>query len=65
MVGDANCDGNVDPIDTMFILQWSAWLLAALPCSANADASRNGGVDPLDALLILQFSSGLIGTLPP
>ncbi len=65
LVGDANCDGNVDPIDAAFILQWSARLLAALPCHANADASGNGGVDPLDALLILQFRSGFIGTLPP
>ncbi|MCH8949266.1 MAG: hypothetical protein IIB87_02680 [Chloroflexi bacterium] len=65
LVGDANCDGNVDPIDAVFILQWSARLLAALPCPANADASENGIVDPLDAVLILQFSSGLIDTLPP
>ena len=65
LVGDANCDGSVDPIDAAFILQWSTRLLAALPCLVNADASGNGGVDPLDAALILQFSSGLIRTLPP
>ncbi|MCH8064959.1 MAG: dockerin type I repeat-containing protein [Chloroflexi bacterium] len=65
LVGDANCDVNVDPIDAAFILQWSARLLAVLPCPANADASGNGIVNPLDAALILQFSSRLIGTLPP
>ena len=67
LVGDANCDGIVNPVDSTFILQLSAGLLGALPCPQNGDASGDGVTNPLDSALILQFSAGLIDSLasPP
>ena len=63
-VGDASCNGTVDPLDAALILQFAAGLTPALPCPSQADASRDGVVDPLDAALVLQFSAGLIDALP-
>ena len=65
VVGDANCSGTVDALDPLFILQFGAGLLGALPCLLEADANLSGGVDAIDATLILQFIAGLIGSLPP
>lgn len=61
---DVNCDGSTNVIDATIILQYSAGLLASLPCLANGDADGDGTIDPLDALLILQLVSGLIDSLP-
>jgi len=63
--GDADCNGVVNSLDAVLILQQSAGLLASVPCPANADANEDGGVNSLDAALVLQFSAGLISTLPP
>ncbi len=65
VVGDADCSGFVDALDPLFILQFGAGLLGALPCLLEADANLSGGVDAIDATLILQFIAGLIGSLPP
>jgi hypothetical protein len=64
-VGDASCDGRVDPLDAALILQLAAGLTPALPCSNRGDANGDGITNPLDAALILQFSAGLINRLPP
>jgi glucose/arabinose dehydrogenase len=63
--GDANCDGSINSIDAALVLQLTAGLIDALPCSGNADASGDGTVNAVDAALILQYSAGLIGHLPP
>ncbi len=62
--GDANCDGRVDSIDSLLILQYTAGLVATLPCPQAADVTNSGAVGPIDATLILQYSSGLLPALP-
>lgn len=64
-VGNTNCQGGVDAVDAVLILQFSAGLLDVLPCADAADVDDDGIVNPLDAALILQFVAGLIGSLPP
>ncbi len=63
LLGDANCNGTVNPIDAALILQINAGLLNALSCADNADVNRDGSIDPVDAALILQFSARLLGSL--
>ncbi len=63
-VGDASCNGTVDPLDAALILQFAAGLTPALPCPSRADASGDGTVNPLDAALVLQFAGGFIDALP-
>lgn len=64
-VGDVNCNGIVDSIDPLLILQFSASLLQSLSCESAADVDLNGLINSLDALIILQFIAGLIASLPP
>lgn len=64
LVGDANCDGLVNAIDSALILQNVAGLLASLPCGAAADANADAAINAIDSALILQLSAGLIGHLP-
>ncbi len=61
VVGDANCDLAVTSIDAALILQFTAGLLADLPCSGDTNA--NGSVDAIDAALVLQFTAGLLENL--
>ena len=63
--GDANCDGSINSIDAALVLQLTAGLLDALPCTGNADANGDGDLTSVDAALILQYSAGLLGHLPP
>ncbi len=65
LVGDANCNGRVDPIDAAVILQYDAGLISSLPCMGNADVNGDVTVGPIDAALILQYDAGLIDSLPP
>jgi hypothetical protein len=55
IAGDANCDGVISSVDAVLVLQYSAGLLAAFPCDANADIDHDGAVTSLDAALILQL----------
>jgi len=64
-VGDANCDGIVNPVDAALILQHIVGRLSALPCETASDVNGDAVINPLDSLLILQFAAGLIHTLPP
>lgn len=61
--GDANCSGAVDSIDVAFVLQFTAGLLAELPCEQAADVNGDGSIDARDATLILQFIAGLLTAL--
>jgi len=65
VVGDGNCDGNVNAVDAALVLQKTAALVATLPCQGNADVNQDGVVDARDAALILQFVAGLLDQLPP
>ena len=62
--GDVDCDGRVNSIDALFILQFNAALMPALPCPEAADVNGDGRIDSIDALLILQFQDCLICPLP-
>ena len=62
--GDVDCDGIVSSIDAVLVLQFSAGLLALLPCQQNADLTGETFViDARDATLILQITAGLL-TVP-
>jgi len=61
--GDATCDGLINAVDALFVLQFSAALLANLPCQQNGDVDGSGVVDVIDAALILQLDAGFIDTL--
>ena len=64
--GDVDCDGRVNSIDALYILQFHAALMPALPCPEAADVNGDGSVDSIDALLILQcLACGPLETLPP
>ena len=65
LVGDANCNGGVDSLDALFILQFSAGLLPSLGCPQNADANGDGEVSSLDAALVLQYAAGLLPAPQP
>ncbi len=62
--GESLCDGVVDSIDALVVLQYSAGLIVSKPCSASADVNRDGSIDALDASLILQHVAGLLPDLP-
>ena len=65
LVGDVNCDGTVNAIDSVLILQLVAGMLDELSCPENADTNADGSTNAIDATLVLQFSAGLLGELPP
>ncbi len=63
-VGDVDCDGRMNSIDAVLVLQRDADLIASLPCQDAADVNADGAIDSLDATLILQYDVGLIDSLP-
>lgn len=65
LIGDANCDSIVNPLDAALILQLSAGLIGSLPCPAKGDTNGDGLTNPLDSALVLQLSAGLIDSLAP
>ena len=59
--GDANCDGELNPVDATLVLQLQAGLFETLPCeNAAADFNLDGSVNSIDATLILQVVAELI-----
>jgi len=60
LLGDVNCNGEVNAIDAQLVLQYVAQLIASLACLENADVDGDGDVTPIDAALILQQEAGLI-----
>lgn len=65
LLGDANCDGSINSLDSALVLQYDAGLISSLPCQTAADVNLDGMVGSLDATLILQFTAGLLGSLSP
>jgi hypothetical protein len=58
--GDANCDGVVNSVDALIVLQFVARLRTSVPCPDLADVDDNGRISAIDAALILQIHAGLI-----
>jgi alpha-tubulin suppressor-like RCC1 family protein len=64
-LGDTNCDGRIDGLDTLNALQKAAGIQPPhAPCIENADLNGDGQVDAAEAILILKFSIGLLHALP-
>ncbi|MCH8009697.1 MAG: hypothetical protein IIC91_12630 [Chloroflexi bacterium] len=53
-VGDANCDGRIDSVDALLVLQLHAGLISEV--CGDVDVNGDGDVNSLDAMLILQNS---------
>lgn len=56
-LGDADCDGEVNSIDALLVLQLHAGLTPTLPCPGAGDVNGDGRVDSVDAALILQLDA--------
>lgn len=60
LIGDVNCDGLANSIDSALVLQYGAGVLRSLPCQRNADVNHDGSINAVDAALILQREAGLV-----
>ena len=63
-IGDANCDGERNALDSILMLQLFANLKVSVPCQNVADVNGSGVIGPVDAMLVLQFDAGLLSHLP-
>ncbi|MEX0682670.1 MAG: hypothetical protein WD904_04050 [Dehalococcoidia bacterium] len=57
-LGDADCSGSVNPVDSLLILRQDA-ALGDVPCADLADVQCDGDIDPVDSLQILRWDGGL------
>ena len=58
--GDVNCDGRIDSLDALAVLQFEAGLLDKLIFPDGGDSNEDGKINSIDALLILRFDAGLM-----
>jgi hypothetical protein len=63
-LGDANCDGVVNTLDTLAVLEYDSGVLASNDCIPHGDVDCDGNVVPADALSIAKYSAALIANLP-
>jgi hypothetical protein len=54
LMGDVDCDGWVNSIDALLILQYHAALIDSLPCLGSADMGGDGRIDSIDAFWVLK-----------
>ena len=54
-LGDVNCDGTANSIDSLLILQFDAGLIPSLACIQDADVNEDGFINAIDAALLIQF----------
>ena len=64
-IGDVNCDGTANSIDSFLILQFDAGLIPSLACIQDADVNEDGFINAMDAALLIQFCACPIESLPP
>lgn len=64
-LGDVNCDGTTNSIDSALILQFDAGLVPSLACVQDADVNEDGFINAIDAALLIQFCACPIENLPP
>lgn len=63
ILGDANCDAEVDVLDAQHILQYHAGIIPTVRCPDNADVTGNGEINAIDSLVVLWMDAGLIDAL--
>ncbi len=63
-MGDVNCDGAINAVDALLILQASAGLARRLACGQNVDVNGDGSINAVDVAIVLQYVAGLIPALP-
>ncbi len=59
MVGDPDCDGSVDSVDSLLALRFVARLEGFGDCISSADVDDDHDIDSVDALFILKDVAGL------
>jgi hypothetical protein len=60
LAGDANCNGRVDSVDALMILQRVAGLVGNLRCPSVDDVNHDSRLDARDAALVLQYIVGYV-----
>ncbi len=63
--GDVECDGDLDVVDALAVLRFTAALGPFAECLNVADVNCDGLVGAVDALLIQRHVAGLPVALPP
>lgn len=58
-LGSVNCDADVDAVDALLVLRFSANIQPAAQCIDAGDVQCDGDIDALDALQILRSVAGL------
>ena len=59
-LGDVNCDGGVESVDALQLLQFGAGLISTLDCPDAGDVNGDDLMNAADAMLILQSVAGFI-----
>jgi hypothetical protein len=61
--GDANGDGVVNSLDSLWILWLAAGIVDAVEHPEAADLDENGEINAIDAALVLQVDAGFLAGL--
>ena len=62
--GDANCDNQITPTDSLAILLATGDVSTASSCLGLADVNCDGDVNAMDALIVLKFVAGNVTSVP-
>ncbi len=65
LLGDTDCDQDVDSVDALWVLKDTAVLPHSAACIAEGDVDCDGDRDSVDALFILRHVAALPVNLPP
>jgi len=64
MVGDVDCNGQIQSTDALGILRHVAGLVPDAPCLNVADTDCDADTDAVDGLAVLKYVAGLPPTQP-